>query len=579
MGGGGKEGTSPQKRQPPEKLVTTQISRPMIKQLKSIRVFQISDIVFDKSQPSDLSGTYGTILFGTYGSIPIVLKKYKDALVNPTCVKDKMVEILILQHLNQYPEAKVVKFYGTCLVKDYLYLVLERLDKNLDQVIKTELDQQHLTHIFYRLLQAVDSIHCLGFVHNDLKLGNIMVNQKDFSSLKLIDFGLSKFVGLGPVHHLVNRFQVTQVVKAPDERGMSQYLPGNRLTYSSDMYSVGASMVHLIIHGYSVFEVNPPARTINSQTKPSHNYTPLIEKKIGSEGLDLLLKIMNPDAHQRWCARQALRHPFFTGMNGGGAGDVILHHRMGTAIVHYTHDEWLSRSMDLCYMEEIHRNYQDDLIPVVDVPNVTMYKNLVGWIMSVWDLPSHDIFTIYDSIINTLLMLRRFVHDEDVHRVSAHTFLINEIYSDLCDYYHQTYSDFAIMSEMSVDDIYHLLQTELLSQIDWIFIPIWCHIIYIGLKLELTKNFISDVGKWVLFYFIQPKPFPQIITSWDLVRFVALNQMNLTNKQTQLEWLQIDPVLYKSLQTYYSRRLVIGKDKFLRNPILSKLYWGDGVPP
>jgi serine/threonine protein kinase len=43
-------------------------------------------------------------------------------------------------------------------------------------------------------LQAVQCLHTAGLQHWDLKLGNVMLTQ-DLSTLRLMDFGLSKAIG------------------------------------------------------------------------------------------------------------------------------------------------------------------------------------------------------------------------------------------------------------------------------------------------------------------------------------------------------------------------------------------------
>ena len=42
------------------------------------------------------------------------------------------------------------------------------------------------------LLDLLERLHSLGFVHNDLKLENMVVGNDDNNKIYLIDFGLSK---------------------------------------------------------------------------------------------------------------------------------------------------------------------------------------------------------------------------------------------------------------------------------------------------------------------------------------------------------------------------------------------------
>lgn len=45
--------------------------------------------------------------------------------------------------------------------------------------------------ITIQLIQLIRYLHGLGFVHNDIKLDNILVGHKDPNQIYLIDFGLS----------------------------------------------------------------------------------------------------------------------------------------------------------------------------------------------------------------------------------------------------------------------------------------------------------------------------------------------------------------------------------------------------
>ena len=43
-----------------------------------------------------------------------------------------------------------------------------------------------------QMLQALEKVHQIGFIHNDIKLENIILDNVDSTRLKLIDFGVSR---------------------------------------------------------------------------------------------------------------------------------------------------------------------------------------------------------------------------------------------------------------------------------------------------------------------------------------------------------------------------------------------------
>lgn len=74
------------------------------------------------------------------------------------------------------------------IVMEYCqYPTLRTILENLQG--KKYLEEGEARKIIKSLLQAVYYIHKKGVCHRDLKPENIMVNEKDFSEIKIIDFG------------------------------------------------------------------------------------------------------------------------------------------------------------------------------------------------------------------------------------------------------------------------------------------------------------------------------------------------------------------------------------------------------
>ena len=56
-------------------------------------------------------------------------------------------------------------------------------------------DEKDICEIMYQLLQALSFIHNQNIIHRDIKPENILfASKKDYSTLKLIDFGLSAYI-------------------------------------------------------------------------------------------------------------------------------------------------------------------------------------------------------------------------------------------------------------------------------------------------------------------------------------------------------------------------------------------------
>ncbi len=118
-----------------------------------------------------------------------------------------------------------------------VYMVMEyRPGKNLQRYIKSRngnLSEHFLRTIFPPLLEGLRVVHETGFLHLDIKPGNI----------HLCSGGVPLLLDFGAVHprNSSRKLQVTQVV-TPGFSPMEQYNLGGYIGPWTDIYAIGASM-------------------------------------------------------------------------------------------------------------------------------------------------------------------------------------------------------------------------------------------------------------------------------------------------------------------------------------------------
>jgi serine/threonine protein kinase len=563
-------------------------------------VYQLDDLILE-SNTKHAEGVYGTIIYGRLKATgqPIVLKQYKQTLEPPHTFHYQLKEILLLQHLNQYPATKIVKLYGIYIdrTRSTLSLVLERLDTTIKNAV---IDYQS---VVYQILQAVYAIHSLGVFHSDIKPDNIMLVG---DQIRLVDLGLSEFVGIGPNLAQMTSYSGTPLYAAPDLVGIANYVEHNRKTYATDMYSIGATMIELILRRSSRYTIG---RRITDDLDMAFDVTQMLSTAITPLGVDLLIKIMNPNVHQRWCCQQAIKHPYFKSLNRSNSsgtttlsmlgGSYITDVRLKTEIVKYTPEELSQRTMELCYMEEIHHNYMNDLIPSVTVRRVDLYQQHMIWILDKWN-SFNNIFTGFDTIINSQLMIKQIIDQQDTDDIQAIVMLVHSIYDSISRPIPVAYFLYSVLStsKYSVAKLHQLMVDQLMikTNVTYNFIPIWSHIMYTALKLSndlvklqvdnLFTELISLIGKWVLFFFIQTTPYPYTLTTWELVKFCTMYSlypmlevsMIELNQEPIIDWLTISPQHCQGLFVYYQTQLEIMHTQPKQSMVLNSL-WGDAVPP
>lgn len=155
---------------------------------------------------------------------------------------------------------------------------------------------------------------------------------------------------------------------------------------------------------------------------------PYINHIIGTDGSNLILNIMNPDTHKRWCCWKALLHPYFKDIISQDGGVWRSHLTM----INDTVDDFIDNSMELCYYDNIHNNYENNLLKSGNNEGVygKYYRSICEWVIDGWNMRS-DIFISFDSLLNSLNVLRSICTKSKKSDIQALVLILNMIYDKI----------------------------------------------------------------------------------------------------------------------------------------------------
>ena len=229
--------------------------------------FKIYDESFFKEiKLINSSGGYGEVYMGLGidgNCYALKISKKTPKNLPPDIVK----EIAITKCLNDYCAENnlypvTAYIYGIYYDKDKnIYLISEFLKRSLFSVltlyalVPIELKRDYLLNLFKSLIEKVNIIHKCGWLHLDLRAENIMIDSN--GKLRIIDFGLSKFIGLEKFK--LKDFHCTWFVKPPDDQNeileytyhdelIFKKIPtiNTRVNYSADLFSISCILLGAI---------------------------------------------------------------------------------------------------------------------------------------------------------------------------------------------------------------------------------------------------------------------------------------------------------------------------------------------
>ncbi|CAD8058490.1 unnamed protein product [Paramecium sonneborni] len=203
-----------------------------------------------------------------------------------------------------------------------LYLVMEYLaggDLMTLLMKKDILSEAEARFYMAELVQAVASVHKLGFIHRDLKPDNILLDN--YGHIKLSDFGLCKDAELHfdkPVFSQKFKSKQTRREKAFSTVGTPDYIAPEVFLQQGydgtvDWWSVGVILYEMLV-GYPPFYTDDPSTTCQKIIRFQQCFAFPEEPKVSSLAKDLISKLVC-DASTRLTYDQIIRHPWFGGLS------------------------------------------------------------------------------------------------------------------------------------------------------------------------------------------------------------------------------------------------------------------------
>ena len=203
----------------------------------------------------------------------------------------------------------IVKYFGVYEDEYHIHILMEYLKGyDLSKIITLKqfnsYDEKDICEIICQLLNALNFIHNQNIIHRDIKPENILfADKKDYSSLKLVDFGLATNT------HKKKRKSVvgTPLYMAPE------MIDGNSYP-QSDIWSLGV-IVYLMIVGKHPFEGDTLETLFDNIKNKELNLYELIKLNCSDESKDFIIKCLNKDYTKRITTAQCLVHPWINKFN------------------------------------------------------------------------------------------------------------------------------------------------------------------------------------------------------------------------------------------------------------------------
>ncbi len=182
-----------------------------------------------------------------------------DSQGNMVAIKEMLAQYVTDAHLrsrfhqevnilNQLEHQSIVKMHASFEERGNLYLVMEYVEgETVEQYVRRrgKLVESEVVRILCEILSALGYAHQKGFVHRDIKPGNIMIRPN--GNVCILDFGIAK-----DMNRSSGGLTVGQLTIGTDGYMSPEQAEGLSIDQRSDIYSLGCVLFYMLTGQHAI---------------------------------------------------------------------------------------------------------------------------------------------------------------------------------------------------------------------------------------------------------------------------------------------------------------------------------------
>eukprot|EP00164_Ancoracysta_twista_P016055 GFYU01026785.1.p1 GENE.GFYU01026785.1~~GFYU01026785.1.p1 ORF type:complete len:285 (+),score=66.92 GFYU01026785.1:250-1104(+) len=282
-------------------------------------MFKVVKKAFGKSKKKAFEDVYDLgdkLGSGTYAKVREAIHKktnerFAVKIIDKSSSRWAKVEDSVLQEkvsrvqLCSHPNVMSIQSYHSDSKKRYIVMELMHttLEEMVDGIPQAEADA---INVIKQVCQGIQHVHERGDAHRYLTAGNVLLKSKDFSEVKVSDFGLDHLFQLDVTD---NSAFLNYQFTSPEALKNGTRDDDAKASQPSDIWAIGCN-TYYVLSGEVAFEEDNTARLIDRIREADFGFDGPVWKKVSDDAKDFIEKCLVVEPGKRMTIQQALKHPW-----------------------------------------------------------------------------------------------------------------------------------------------------------------------------------------------------------------------------------------------------------------------------